>query len=234
MGFRPDFSAGPANYQDGVVQSGQSFRAQRDGSLIVSESHGKYYEGLSRGLIYKATTLTAGVALILAATTGNHPTLWNPNAAGSFNAEFLQLNASRVSGTDAPGAWYWCSTIPAGSALGVPILTFTNVPPLNALVGGTPASDAVMKWAPAINTYSAYFLLSRWSHDVHGNRGRCHCGDPAFHPLRWGSGRCAPFGAFSLHPGSNFHRFVRGRAQLPGFQGIVFEGGEVEKASPLV
>ncbi len=155
MGFRPDFSAGPANYQDGVVQSGQSFRAQRDGSLIVSESHGKYYEGLSRGLIYKATTLTAGIALILAATTGNHPTLWNPNAAGSFNAEFLQLNASRVSGTDAPGAWYWCSTIPAGSALGVPVLTFTNVPPLNALVGGTPASDAVMKWAPAINTYTA-------------------------------------------------------------------------------
>jgi hypothetical protein len=156
MGFRPDFAAGPALYADGVVQSGQQFRAQRDGSLIVAESHGKWYEAASRGTIYHATTLTAGIALIVSATTGNHPTLWNPNSAGTYNAEFVKLVAARVSGTDAPGAWYWCSTNPAGAAIatGGPIATWTNVAPLSGLLGPG-AADSIMKWAPAINTYTA-------------------------------------------------------------------------------
>jgi len=123
---------------------------------MVAESHGKWYEAASRGLVYHATTLTAGIALIVAATTGNHPSLWNPNSAGTFNAEFVKLVASRVSGTDAPGAWYWCSTNPAGAAIatGGPIATWTNVAPLSGLLGPGVA-DSIMKWAPAVNTYTA-------------------------------------------------------------------------------
>jgi hypothetical protein len=160
MGFRPDFLAGPQVFTDGSTASGQAFRVQRDGSLMVSESHGKYYEGLSRGLVYKATTLTAGIALIVAATTGNHPTLWNPGGpfqGGLANAEFAQLTLARVSGTDAPGALYWCSTLNTGSTIATagPVATFTNVSPLNALAGGTPLADNIMRWAPAVNTYTA-------------------------------------------------------------------------------
>ena len=159
MGFRPDLQAGPGYYTDGTTQAGQSFRATRDASLAVQETNGKWYELLSRGLLFEATTLTAGIAIIVAATTGNHPTLWNPTAAPGYNAQFARLTAARVSGTDAPGAWYWASTIGAGSTIATagPIATFNYLanPPLNSLVGGTPASDPNMRWAASVCTFTA-------------------------------------------------------------------------------
>jgi hypothetical protein len=156
MGFSFQGNIGPTIVNDGF-QGNFGIRASRDSSMVMQESHGKYYEGLSRGLVYKATTLTAGIALIISATTGNHPTLWVP-AGGLYNAEFAQLTLARVSGTDAPGALYWCSTLGAGAAIatGGPIATFTKVAIVNALAGGTPATDTVNAfWAPAINTYTA-------------------------------------------------------------------------------
>ena len=151
MGFSFTGAVGPSFLNDGL-QPNFGVRSSRDSSLVVQESHGKWTEQVSRGNVYHATTLTAGIALIVAATTGNHPTLWNPTQSG-FGAEFVRLTASRVSGTDAPGAWYFCSTFPAGSSTGVAIATFTKVAVVNGLVGGAP--DAVMLWAPAVNTYAA-------------------------------------------------------------------------------
>ena len=152
MGFTFSGAVGPSILNDGL-QPNLGVRSARDSSLVVQESHGKWTEQVSRGNVYHATTLTAGVAIIVAATTGNHPTLWNPTTSG-FGAEFIGLKIGRVSGTDAPGAWYWASTFPAGSAIatGGPIATFTRVAVVNGLVGG--AADAVMNWAPAINTYT--------------------------------------------------------------------------------
>lgn len=152
MGFSFQGAVGPQNITDGF-NANLGMRAARDGSFVVQESHGKWTEQVSRGNVYHATTLTAGVAIIVAATTGNHPTLWNPTTSG-FGAEFIGLKIGRVSGTDAPGAWYWASTFPAGSAIatGGPIATFTRVAVVNGLIGG--AADAVMNWAPAINTYT--------------------------------------------------------------------------------
>lgn len=153
MGFTFTGAVGPSILNDGL-QPNFGIRAARDSSLVVQESHGKWTEQVSRGNVFHATTLTAGVAIIVAATTGNHPTLWNPTTAG-FGAEFIGLKIGRVSGTDAPGAWYWASTFPAGAAIasGGPIATFTRVAVVNGLVGGP--ADAVMNWAPAINTYTA-------------------------------------------------------------------------------
>ncbi len=155
MGFRPDFMAGPAYFPDGAMQSAQQFRAGRDGSLVVQESHGKWYEQLMRGNLFLAEVAVGGIALITTATTGNAPTLWNPTTPVGYNAEFARLALSRLSGTDAPGPLGWYSTAPAGSAIatGGPIATFTAVAAANALVGA--ASDQVMKWAPAINTFVA-------------------------------------------------------------------------------
>ena len=155
MGFTFTGAVGPSILNDGL-QPNFGIRAARDSSLVVQESHGKWTEQVSRGNVFHATTLTAGVAIIVAATTGNHPTLWNPTTSG-FGAEFIGLKIGRVSGTDAPGAWYWASTIAAGSTIATagPVATFTNVAALNALVGGSPASDAIMRWAPAVNTYTA-------------------------------------------------------------------------------
>ena len=155
MGFRPDLQAGPQYYTDGSVQSGQSLRAARDGSLVMQESHGKWYEQLMRGNIFNAEVAVGGIALITTATTGNAPTLWNPTTPKGYNAEFARLTLSRLSGTDAPGPLGWYSTAPAGSAIatGGPIATFTKVAAANALVGA--AADAIMSWAPAINTFVA-------------------------------------------------------------------------------
>ena len=153
MGFSYQGFVGPSIINDGL-QGNLGVRASRDSSQIVQESHGKWAEQASRGNVFHATTLTGGIAIIVAATTGNHPTLWNPTTAG-YGAEFISLKAARVSGTDAPGAWYFCSTFPAGSAIatGGPIATFTRVAVVNGLVGG--AADAIMNWAPSVNTYTA-------------------------------------------------------------------------------
>ncbi len=153
MGFTLSGQVGPGNISDGA-QPNQVARFGRDASLMVQESHGKWTEQVSRGNLYHATTLTAGVAIIVAATTGNHPTLWNPTPSG-FSAEFVSMKVGRVSGVDAPGAWYFCSTFPAGANIATagPIATFTRVAVVNALVGAP--ADALMNWAPAINTYTA-------------------------------------------------------------------------------
>jgi hypothetical protein len=155
--MRPDLAAGPLYAVDGATQSSQSFRVSRDGSLSVQETNSKYYELASRGLLFNATTLTAGIALIVSATTGNHPTIWNPTAAPGSNIQFTKMVISRLSGTDAPGSLMWASTIGAGSTIATagPIATFTNVAALNAMVGGSPASDTVMRWAPSVCTFTA-------------------------------------------------------------------------------
>ena len=153
MGFRPDFLIGAQNVPDGS-QSGSAFRITRDGSLAVQETHGKYAEAASRGQVFHAVVGTAGIALIVSATTGGHPTLWNP-AGNLFNAEVLSLELGWISGATAPTAIYWMLTANAGAQIGTaaPIVTFTQVAPVNALTNG--ATDKTMLWAPATNTFAA-------------------------------------------------------------------------------
>lgn len=116
--------------------------------------NGDFYAQLARGNVFVASTAAAGIALIVPATTGNHPTLWNPAGSG-FNLDIVAVELTYVSGNNAPTALEWAITSPAGSAIatGGPIATFTNVAPVNALAGA--AADAVAKWAPAVNTYTA-------------------------------------------------------------------------------
>jgi hypothetical protein len=107
-----------------------------------------------RGNLYLAPSASAGIALIVPATTGGHPTLWNP-AGNLFNAVLVRLVLSYVSGANAPTAIEWAITNNAGSAIGTgaPIVTFTNVPPTNAKLGG--GNVSTMKWAPTVNTFGA-------------------------------------------------------------------------------
>ena len=142
---------GPQYIPDGMVSG---FRMGRTGEQLASEVHGKYVEQVSRGNVYFGTTLTAGIALIVAATTGNHPSLWNPAGSG-FVASLVKLTMSYISGANAPTALYWHLTQNAGSAIGTaaPVVTWTNVAPVNCRLGSSNAS--AMKWAPAVNTYTA-------------------------------------------------------------------------------
>jgi hypothetical protein len=118
------------------------------------DPHGRYYAAAVAERMFIASTLTAGIALIVAATTGNHPTLWNPSDSGVL-LEIVELELSWISGVNAPGALYWHETANAQEHAAAlhPILTFTEVAAVNALRGSAVTSKA--KWAPAVNTYTA-------------------------------------------------------------------------------
>lgn len=125
-----------------------------DREQFTADLHGKHYYAAKRGRLFVATTLTAGIALIVAATTGNHPTLWNPAGSGR-NISIKRLTLAYVSGNNAPGSLAWNITTNAGSApaTGSAIATFTDVDAKSALGGG--AVDSVARWAPAVCTFAA-------------------------------------------------------------------------------
>ena len=120
---------------------------------FVADLHGKHYYAAKRGRLFIATSLTGGIALVVAATTGNHPTLWNPAGSGR-NISIKRLTLGYVSGNNAPGSLAWNITKDAGSvvATGGAIETFTHVDVQSAMGGG--AVDSVAKWAPAICTFA--------------------------------------------------------------------------------
>lgn len=113
----------------------------------------KYARG-KEGRLFVAASLTGGIALIVSATTGNHPTLFNPEGSGRI-LNVLGLKLAYVSGTNAPGSLAWNVTADAGAAAatGSAIKTFTKVAVASARAGGPVDSKAL--WAPAINTFTA-------------------------------------------------------------------------------
>jgi hypothetical protein len=147
---------GPIYTPDGTVDvaGNETSRRGRLGDAIVSELHGAY-ESASRGNVYTASTAATGIALIVPATTGNHPTLWNPSGNVN-NLNVLKLILGYISGTNAPSTIEWAQTNNTGPsivAVNGPIITFTSVAPTSVIVGN--AGIGTAKWAPAVNTFVA-------------------------------------------------------------------------------
>lgn len=143
---------GPNNYQDGL-SGDDADRTSRLGAKIVSQLNGKYAEQAIRGRLYTGSSASTGIAIIVPATTGGHPTLWNPSDSG-VNVSIIRAELSYVSGNHAPGAFEWASTLNTGAAIATaaPILTGTRVAPIGVL-GGQVANKAV--WIPTTNTFTA-------------------------------------------------------------------------------
>lgn len=141
---------GPANFDDGG--NPVSHRGCNQGALIVQELQGRYAEATRRGQMYIFNTTAA--AILLTNTTANGPTIWNLAGSG-FVFVPVALRLSFVSGTTTIGACVWSVTNNAGSAIGTaaPIVTFTHVAPVNALLGSTCTSH--MRWAPTTSTFTA-------------------------------------------------------------------------------
>ena len=150
MGFNFQGIVGPQNIPDGAVGN-LSLRAARDGSIVALPTAQDY---LARGKNLIATSATGGIALIVAATTGGHPTLWNPQGSGVI-AEFKKLSLTYISGNNAPGGLYWHITTNTGAtaATAAPIATFTQVAMVNALAGASVSSS--LRWSPTTNTFTA-------------------------------------------------------------------------------
>lgn len=144
---------GPQTANDGL-STFDADRVTRDGGLVVAQLHGKYYESASRARAYFGSSASGGIALLVPATGGGHPTLWNPSDSGR-NLSIVRLELSWVSGNNAPGALEWAVTRDTGSTIGTgaPIATGTRVAPESCLIGG--ARDAKGVWLPTTNTFTA-------------------------------------------------------------------------------
>lgn len=116
--------------------------------------HGGRYAAVKRGRLFVARSAQAGIALIVSATTGGHPTLWNPSDSGRV-LSIHSLDLTWLSGNNAPTGLEWDITENAGSApaTGGVILTATKVAVVNAMAGGPVDSKAY--WSPTTNTFTA-------------------------------------------------------------------------------
>lgn len=146
------FYNGLRTFAAGVI-SEDAKRVTPDGALVVSEAHGRYAEQNIKGRVFTGCSATGGIAIIQAANTGGHPTLWNPLGSG-VNLSVCSLALSYVSGNNAPTALTWHYTKNTGStvATGAAIATLTQVAAYG-VVGG--AYDPKGIWSPTTNTFAA-------------------------------------------------------------------------------
>lgn len=143
---------GLRNDPDGVTGN-DAVRVTRDGAQVVSQAQGKYLESAIRGRVYTGSSASTGIALIVPAVTGGHPTLWNPADSGRY-ISVVRLRLGYVSGANAPTTVEWAYTLNTGSAAGagLAITAATLVAPIG-VVGG--ALDYKAKWSPTTNTFTA-------------------------------------------------------------------------------
>ena len=115
---------------------------------------GSSYSAAVNGRLLVATSATGGIAIIAAATTGGHPTLFNPLNSGRI-VSVKKLLLGYVSGNNAPTSLAWNITTGAGSqaATGSAILTATAVAAQSAMAGGVVDQKAI--WSPTTNTFTA-------------------------------------------------------------------------------
>lgn len=74
-------------------------RGSKYGAQVVTGLHGRYYEHASRGNVFVASTLAAGVVIpFIAATVVSKFTLVNPAASG-VNVELIDINVLQVPGS---------------------------------------------------------------------------------------------------------------------------------------
>jgi hypothetical protein len=128
-------------------------RGGNQGEIVTHEMSGKHFEQCLRGKAFNYTV--AGQALLLAATTGGHPTVINPKGSGYLFVP-LSLTLSFVSGTTVIGSVVIGTTtnvVAIATGAGSPILTATLATPVNALRGAGNASNLL--WSPTTNTFTA-------------------------------------------------------------------------------
>ena len=103
----------------------------KQGDLVVSELHGKYYTQSYRGNSYWGSTAAAGVTLtIVTATTNVGLILWNPQGSGKNAALIATTITPTTAMTTAAGYGYGIVlNAGAGVATGAPFSAFTERPP---------------------------------------------------------------------------------------------------------
>ena len=121
----------------------------------VFMDHGKLFKANREGRLFVARSDVAGIALIVSAATGGHPTLWN-KASSKYDLNVVKLELGYVSGNNAPTSLQWAYTKNASDGPGVlfPIKTATLVA-VESGVPGENADDPDVNWSPTTNTFLA-------------------------------------------------------------------------------
>ena len=144
-------TVGPQNVVDGAnVQD----RGGNQGELVISDMTGQYYEHTMRGRMFIYNV--ASQALLLSATGGGHPTVFNPAGSGVIFVP-VSLYIGFISGTTVISSINIAETLAAGAAAatGAAILTATAVAPLNAFRGCPTVFASAVIWSPTTNTFTA-------------------------------------------------------------------------------
>ena len=124
----------------------------RYGATLIQNLGGIYAELARRNQLFMFSTPTAA-ALLVSATTGNCPTIWNPPASGKIFYP-LRLAITWLTGATTVGSVLWTVTEDTGATIATAsrILTWTDGTIKNAMVGGTAISS--MRFAPAVCTFT--------------------------------------------------------------------------------
>ena len=137
--MRIEGHVGPSVGIDG--QEGLSLRQGKTSELIATRLHGRYYETVSRGNVFYGTTAALSI-VALASATANKPTLMN-QPGSNVNCSLLRITLTYTSTTTVVGGLHLAYNNNVGvPATGAPIATFTNIAPVNALIGSQIAPKA--------------------------------------------------------------------------------------------
>ena len=135
----------------------------RQGDMIVSQLHGKYYTQATRGNVFYGSTAGAGLAFtIFSNATFVGLLLWNPEGSGK-NLSLIKCNVG-IAGqaSTAASGWGYSWLTPAGSTLATaaPISAFTLVTatrgPAICSLGGQGASVARVGSGATLTTAFAW------------------------------------------------------------------------------
>jgi hypothetical protein len=133
--------AGPMVASDGSIVT---FRASRDGAVIVGRAHGRFYESASRG-----TTFVAAVQQVnVGGSLGTQSPLLLVNPVGSgMNLSILKLTFAWFSGTLGAGVIWWAQG--SGPAAPLPLESNnSNIVRNSARLGNTfPPNDVALLYA---------------------------------------------------------------------------------------
>jgi hypothetical protein len=146
-------------YQVGpqIVPKGQgpsNARGDYSGAGVFQQGQGKYAELVRQGQLFNYS-VTAAAALLAPGTTACGPCWWNPIGSGVIFYP-LVVTQNWLSGATTAGSVYWALTQNAGANIGTaaPVVTFTNVAPVNMALGSTNAQASAMRFAPITATYA--------------------------------------------------------------------------------
>ena len=149
--FGKPLQVGIRNLSDGT--RAEALRGGSYGELITSQLWGKYGELCRRGYVF-AGIGAAAAAVPIATTLTNAPSIWNPANSGKLVVPLsIRLSLGAV-GTPILQGFTLSYLTNAESSIGTadPVVTWTNIAPVNLLLGK--GSAATTMFSGAVSTYT--------------------------------------------------------------------------------